>query len=54
MGECLSVLEPVCSLAGAGYGSYGYGSNSATAGYSKYEIFLSALGKLRQRSLGLS
>lgn len=31
--------NPVCSLPGAGYGSYGYGGNSATAGYSKY-LFL--------------
>lgn len=27
--------DPVSSLSGAGYGSYGYGGNSATAGYSK-------------------
>lgn len=32
-------------LLGAGYGSYGYGGNSATAGYSKC-----LMGKSRQRS----
>lgn len=27
--------NPIFPLPGAGYGSYGYGGNSATAGYSK-------------------
>lgn len=32
--------DPVCSFPGAGYGSYGYGGNSATAGYSKCVFLL--------------
>lgn len=32
--------NPVSSLPGAGYGSYGYGGNSATAGYSKCAFLL--------------
>lgn len=32
--------NPVGSFPGAGYGSYGYGGNSATAGYSKCVISL--------------
>ena len=35
--------NPVCSFPGAGYGSYGYGGSSATAGYSKC-VFLFVCG----------
>lgn len=35
-----SPSNSVCSLLGAGYGSYGYGGNSATAGYSKCVFLL--------------